>query len=217
MSRRESGYALAALVATVTVMMVLMAAAVPSWKYVVKNDREEELIFRGGQIADAIRRFQAKNGNALPASIDVLVKGKYLRKAYKDPMTKDGKWRLIRQGESIGAPSRPGAPGTPSPGPFASPATSPGGGRIAAGAVTATLGSGAPGTSVGAFVGVATLSTEKGLRLFNNRERYSEWFIVAGQPRVVGNRVVGGPQPAAGPGGRTQPQPRPSGPVQPIR
>jgi len=109
---RQAGYALVALMVTVTVMMVMMAAAVPSWRYLMKNDREEELIFRGGEIADAIGRYQKKNANTLPTSLDVLVKGKFLRKAYKDPMTKDGKWRFLRQGETIAAAaSVPGAPG----------------------------------------------------------------------------------------------------------
>src|SRR5260221_12242209 len=93
-------------------MMVIMTAAVPSWRYLVKDDREEELIFRGGEIADAIGRYQKKNGNALPPSLEVLVKGKFLRKAYKDPMTQDGKWRFLPQGGAIAAAgSVPGAPG----------------------------------------------------------------------------------------------------------
>lgn len=196
MRRAERGYALAALLATVTMMMVAMAAAVPSWKYVVKNDREEELIFRGGQIADAIRRFQAKNGNALPGSLDVLVRGKYLRKAYADPMTKDGKWRLVRQGEGLPA-SGPRPPGSPSPSPSPSASPRPG----------APLGATAPGSSVGAIAGVASFSTEKSLRLFNNRERYSEWFFVAGQPRIVGRTVLAGPQQVPGPRGQPQQQP----------
>jgi hypothetical protein len=53
-----------ALVASVTIMLILMAAATPTWRYIMKNDREEELLFRGGEIADAIQRFQKKNGNA---------------------------------------------------------------------------------------------------------------------------------------------------------
>ena len=109
--RREDGYSLVTLMVVVAVMLVMMTAAVPSWRYIMKNDREEELIFRGGEIADAIARYQRKNGNALPPSLEALVKGKFLRRAYKDPMTKDGKWRFIRPGEAMG-PMAPGAPGT---------------------------------------------------------------------------------------------------------
>ena len=67
----EGGYAMAALVAAVTIMLIVMAAALPSWKYVMKNDREEELLFRGNQIAEAIERYQKKRGNLLPTSIDL--------------------------------------------------------------------------------------------------------------------------------------------------
>ncbi len=203
MRRRRDGYALVALMAAVTMMSVAMAAAVPAWKWVVQNDREEELIFRGAQIAAAIRRFQAKNGNALPASLDVLVKGKYLRKAYKDPMTrgeggKEADFELIRQGQALPGAGGVRPPGTPSPSPSPSPPT-----RIGS----------PPGTSVGAFVGVASKSTGKGYRLVNNRERYNEWWFLAGQPIVVGRRLVSGP-PAQLPGGRGgQPQ-RPGQPGQ---
>ena len=48
--------------AAVTIMLIVLGAAAPTWRYVMKNDREEELIFRGGQIADAIERYQKKNG-----------------------------------------------------------------------------------------------------------------------------------------------------------
>ena len=100
-----------ALMAAVAVMMIMLAAAVPSWRYVTRNDAEEELIFRGGEIADAIARFQRRNANALPPSLEVLVKGKFLRRPYKDPMTKHGRWRFIRPGEVV-VPVAPGIPGT---------------------------------------------------------------------------------------------------------
>jgi len=109
--RAEAGYSMVALMAAVAVMMIMLAAAVPSWRYVMRNDAEEELIFRGGEIADAIARFQRRNGNALPPSLEVLVKGKFLRRPYKDPMTKHGRWRFIRPGEVV-VPGASGIPGT---------------------------------------------------------------------------------------------------------
>ena len=188
-----------ALMAAITILSVAMAVAVPAWKHVVQDDREQELIFRGGQVADAIRRYQTKNGNALPPSLDVLVKGKFLRKAYKDPMTRDGQWRLLRQGETMPGASSTRPPGTPSPSPGAvrppSPSPSPLGLVSRAGAAAASL---------GVIVGVASLSTDKSIRLFNNRDRYNEWWFVAGQPRVVGRQLVSAPAPAQ-PGARGQP------------
>ena len=107
-SRAEKGYALVALLASVATMLILMAAAGPYWKYIMKNDAEEELLFRGGEIADAVSRYQRKNGNALPTSLEVLVKQKFLRKQYGDPMTKDGKWRFLKPGDAL-APCSQGA------------------------------------------------------------------------------------------------------------
>ena len=202
-SVREAGYALVALVASMTVALIAMAVAVPTWRHVVQNEREQELIFRGGQIADAIARYQRKNANTLPASIDQLVKGRYLRKAYKDPMTKEGEWRLVRQGEALlpGVPA-PGARPTASPSPGAPTPRPP-----------SQLGSGGA-LSVGPFLGVASRSTDKGLRLFNGRERYNEWLFVVGQPRVVGRQSVV-PQV---PGTRQQGLPgQPGQPAQPLQ
>lgn len=170
--RGRSGYALVALLATVAIMMVLMAAAVPSWRYLMKNDREEELIFRGGQIADAIARYQKKNGNALPPSLEVLVKGKFLRRAYKDPMTKSGKWRFIRPGQSVGPIRPPGAPG----------------GATTTTTTTRPSAFNRPGMTVGGIQGVASTSKETSLRVFNGRTRYDQWVFLPGQPRVVGRQ-----------------------------
>ena len=176
MSRGERGYSLVALVGSVTIMLILMAAAVPSWKYVMKNDREEELLYRGGEIADAIVRFQKKNANAYPTSLEQLVTGKFLRKLYKEPMSKDGKWRLVHQGQVVAPVTNPGqgptdksAPTTTTP-----PTTRPSGPGVAT------------GTTMGAILGVASTSTEKSLRVFNGRTQYNEWIFAAGQPRVIG-------------------------------
>jgi len=188
--RGEAGYALAALLAGAAVLIIGLAAAAPSWRYVMKNDREEELIFRGGQIADAIQRYQKRNAGAAPASLDVLVKGRFLRKAYKDPVTPKGEWRFIRQGEGIaaGAPRRPGA--TPPP---------------------TTVRPGGPGQTLGGFVGVASVSSDRGLRLFNGKEKYDEWLFVAGQPRVVG-KMARVPGAAGSPSPRLPPVPGLPGP-----
>jgi type II secretory pathway pseudopilin PulG len=170
----EAGFSLVALVATMTIMLILMGAAMPSWKYVVKNEREQELYFRGDQIASAIERYQKKNGGTAPPTLEVLVKGRYLRKAYTDPMTKDGKWKFIRVGEGMllrpgGLARQPGAsPRPPRPGMDSSRSE-----------------------QMGPFVGVASRSTDESLRVMNGRDHYDEWLFVAGRPRILGRS---GPQ-----------------------
>ena len=77
---------MAALLVMLAVMTVLMSVAMPVWRHEAQREKEEELVFRGLQYVRAIRLYQAKNQN-LPASIDALVQGHYLRKKYKDPIT----------------------------------------------------------------------------------------------------------------------------------
>jgi type II secretory pathway pseudopilin PulG len=178
----ERGFSIVVLVASITVMLILMGAAVPTWRYIMKNDREEELFFRGDQIARGVERYQRKNGNALPVSLELLVKGHYLRKLYKDPMSKDGKWRIIHPGEAMipapgGAVPRPGM--TPQPGATPSPG-SPGLGGF--GNVPPGMG----GPVQGAILGVASTNTDKSLKLMNGRSRYDQWLFLAGQPRLLG-------------------------------
>jgi type II secretory pathway pseudopilin PulG len=188
--RSEAGFSLVALFAGITVMMILMAVAMPSWKYVVQNEREMELFFRGDQIASAIERYQKKNANAVPVSLEMLVKGKYLRKEYKDPMTEDGKWRLIRPGEIL-RPPRLSGPGF-------------GGGERGGG----TTGRRGP-TEMGPFIGVASMSEETSLRIMNGAETYDQWMFVAGKPRFLGKPPGPTPPPPMKPGQA----PSPAGPA----
>lgn len=184
----QAGFSLVALVASITIMLILMGMAMPSWKYVMQNEREQELYFRGDQIAAAIERFQKKNGNAVPPSLEILVQGRFLRTAYKDPMTKHGRWKFIRPGEVLLPGGTGNLPGKPSE---VSPSAPPG------------------GQSGGPFIGVASTSTDKSLRMMNGREQYDLWAFVAGQPRVLGRTQVpipGGRLPGSpGPGGSPPP------------
>ena len=188
-ARREEGFSMVALLAMLAIMTLALGLAMPSWRYLVRDDKEQELIFRGRQISNAVARFQRKNGNALPASFDQLVQGKYLRKAYKDPLSADGKWRIMRPGEA--GPPRPsgpfggGGPGRPSPSPTPAP--------------TPVFGGNAGG-SAGPIAGVASLSTETGLRTVNGTQNYNQWVFAPNVPFIIGGRpLVGGP-----PGGPNQ-------------
>ena len=170
---------MAALLAMIAIMMFALMLAMPSWRYLSRDDKEQELIFRGKQISAAIARFQRKNGNALPTSFDQLVQGKYLRKAYKDPMTADGKWRILRPGEG---PGRPGVPGGGPTGPGGRPTPAP----------TPIFGGNSGGDGIGPMAGVASLSKETGLRLVNGNATYSQWVFAPNVPFIVGG-VAGAP------------------------
>jgi len=214
----QAGFSLVFLIGSITVMLIVMGAAVPTWRYIMKNDREEELFFRGDQIARGVERYQKKNGNALPVSLELMVKGHYLRKIYKDPMSKDGKWRIVHPGESVlpggppGASPRPGS----TPQPDATPRTGFTGPQSSFSGSLGTNRAGAGGPVQGAILGVASTSTDKSLKLMNGRSRYDQWLFLAGQPRLLGGdqglRIppggIGGGLPGGG-GLGASPTPRP--------
>src|SRR5262245_22095118 len=102
--RDDSGYAMAALLVTIAIMGVLMTVAMPAWRNQAKREKEAELIFRAGQYVHAIELFKRKNGNAYPPNIDVLIKGRFLRKKFPDPMTKTGEFRLLSPQELNATP-----------------------------------------------------------------------------------------------------------------
>ena len=56
----DAGYNLVMLMVLVTVLNIAVAASLPAWSAVIRRDKEEELIFRGLQYAEAIRVFKQR-------------------------------------------------------------------------------------------------------------------------------------------------------------
>ncbi len=103
---REAGYNLVVLMVAITVLNILIAAALPLWSRIIQHDKEEELIFRGMQYAEAIRVFHNRFQRA-PVRLEELLEAKprCIRQLWKDPMTKDGKWKVLYENVQ-----QPGAP-----------------------------------------------------------------------------------------------------------
>ena len=196
---------MAALLVALSVMAVLLTVAMPVWKTVAQREKEEELVWRGTQYARAVMLFRRKYANASPPSLDVLINERFLRKKYKDPMTKDGEFKLVyatdQQQLAAQAPgAQPGRqPGRPSSVSELDPSS-----RISAGAR-------------GGIVGVVSKSTDRSLRMFNGRTKYSEWVMTpdtvglrapGGPGATPGSNVPGGAAGAIGPGGRPGSVPR---------
>ncbi len=112
-AQRDGGYLLLAIMLMMALMIIAATIAAPRVVQQIKRDREEEMIHRGVQYARAIKRFYKKNGR-YPSTLDDLDKGqiKYLRQRYKDPLTKDGKWKLLNYAD-IATMLNTAAPGTP--------------------------------------------------------------------------------------------------------
>jgi len=98
--KNEEGALLIILMVGVAVAMVAIATAFQSWSIVWRRDSEEELIFRGQQYADAIKAYRKEHGNQCPPNLEELMKPgprqvRYIRKLFKDPVNKGGKWGLL--------------------------------------------------------------------------------------------------------------------------
>ena len=193
--RRESGYAMAALIVGLAVMAVVMTAAMPVWKHLAQREKEEELVFRGEQIAHSIGMFQRRFANAYPASVDVLVQQRFLRKKYKDPITNDD-FVPIPQGQAAAA--QPGqAPGAPAQ-------------QQGRGQQPTAAGPGPINGPTGGIIGVTSKSKEESIRLYKGRSHYNEWaFIYAPPAAAPGAGAPGAAVPGRGqapganlPGGR---------------
>ena len=135
----ERGHLIVGLAILIAVLLIMLTAAAQSWTFLMKRDREAELIFRGEQYAKAIQ-FYRKEMNQFPLKLDQLLdKGPhrhgFIRRLWPDPVAKDGEWGLLylsptgkgflnpyaSQGAQI-----PGAPGANDPfGTALNPATGP--------------------------------------------------------------------------------------------
>jgi type II secretory pathway pseudopilin PulG len=93
----QNGYALLIVMMMATILMVSLTAALPNIYVEGQRERETELIFRGRQYARAIALFH-QQFNRYPSSVKELLHTNdlsFLRRAYRDPVSKSGKWRFI--------------------------------------------------------------------------------------------------------------------------
>jgi type II secretory pathway pseudopilin PulG len=116
--RRGRGFTYLWLLFLVAIGSALLAAAGQRWSQVAAREREHELLFRGGEIAQAIAAYRAVGGGG-PRSLDDLVDDRrapqlrrHLRRAYTDPFTGQADWEpvLADDGSWRGVRSRSMAP-----------------------------------------------------------------------------------------------------------
>ena len=104
----ERGYALVSLLLVMSLLALFALGAAENVRQQGQREREKEAIFRGEQVADAIRSYYRYRGaqgvNSLPNSMDDLLQGiprgtkklQILRsEAAHDPLSKSGEWKLI--------------------------------------------------------------------------------------------------------------------------
>jgi type II secretory pathway pseudopilin PulG len=188
--RAQGGFAMAALLAAMTIMAIFLSMALPAWRTASQREKETELIFRGQQYARAIVLFQRKYANTFPPNVDVLLNEHFLRRKYKDPMTESGEFQVIYANQQGSAqPSAGGTVATRGQ-PQQRPAT--------------TIAGGGTAGPQGGIIGVASKSTDKSIRVFNGRDKYNEWVFVAQQASAGISAPNGSQTPTGGvnvPGG----------------
>jgi type II secretory pathway pseudopilin PulG len=105
----ERGYTIVALLAVVTIILLLISAAAPSIRHQAQRSREEEAIARGEEVAEAIRMYVRKSRGKLPTSMTELLEGapegtkkvQVLRPAAaRDPLSSSGEWKTIKRNDA---------------------------------------------------------------------------------------------------------------------
>lgn len=104
----QRGYALVSLLLVMSLLALFALGAAQNIRQQAQREREKEAIFRGEQVADAIRSYYRYRGaqgvNSLPNSMDDLLQGiprgtkklQILRsEAAHDPLSSSGEWKLV--------------------------------------------------------------------------------------------------------------------------
>ena len=173
----SAGYVLFGVLFGITLLGVGLSAAVTLWSRAVQRENEAELLFRGEAVVRALERFQRDRPGTLPETLDELVEGKYLRRAWLDPMT-GRSFRILRaEAQTAAATSRAGVAGArPRP-------TNPAGGEFEVrDREQARPESGAAGTVggiTGGITGVVSTSDLLSFRTYEGARRYREWRFEA--------------------------------------
>ncbi len=163
----------------VAIMSIMMAVAVQTASFQMQREREAELIFRGEQYVEGIRLYRQKFGR-YPMRLKELWEAnpKVLRRAWTDPITGSDEWGLVflgQEGQVVGGPGGPGGPGQQRP--QATPTRTPSFGN---------RGTGRTNEKVGPIIGVHSLSSDTGIKIYKGRTQYNEWKFVFEETQGAG-------------------------------
>ena len=163
----EGGFVMGALLASIFIMSLLLAMALPVWHHAARRERESELIFRGEQYARAIALWQRQRPGSTPQDIDILIEERFLRKRYRDPMTKDGEFQILLQSDLATISAGQMADSENGSERFSEQTT-----QIPRNAADH------PGGVAGGIVGVVSTSDGVSTASYNGRNRYNEWVFI---------------------------------------
>ncbi len=113
----ERGFTYIALLIFIAILSMGFISTWAVWNTAIKRENEQELLFAGNQIRNAINMYYLHApgaGGRLPMHLEDLLKDprypstkRYLRKIYLDPVTKSSNWELLKgpNGEIFGVHS----------------------------------------------------------------------------------------------------------------
>jgi len=166
LGNEDRGYLVIMLMMAVFVITLGLLVAVPVWQTELQREKEEELIFRGKQYAEAVRIYVLKNPGHYPASLKELLDKKCIRRLYKDPLGPGGQWNVIL---TTGKPSA---------------------GRDGAAEVMIAPERVLPAIKNAQVLGVVSSSTNRSVKIYNDQESHDKWLFFFGQdpkklPKIV--------------------------------
>ena len=94
----QDGFTILGLLVAVAVINIGLGIAATSWVTIDRRADEAELIWRGQQYVRALNCHQQATGG-LPEELSELVESDCIRALYPDPISADGEWRILRQGD----------------------------------------------------------------------------------------------------------------------
>ncbi|MCY1481487.1 hypothetical protein D9M68_150150 [compost metagenome] len=103
--RKQGGFTYLGVLFLVALMGGLLASAGQLWATQALRERERELLWVGGQYAQALRSYYRSSPGVAqyPAALEDLLEDnrfpspqRHLRRLYRDPLTGNGEWGLVR-------------------------------------------------------------------------------------------------------------------------
>lgn len=165
--RTDHGYVLIILMMVVLVLFIGLTVAIPVLQTELQREKEAELIFRGRQYVEAVRLFQMKTPGRFPSSLGELEEKKFIRRLYKDPMTKKGEWNVVLP---LGQPGQAGSDGVQK--------------------VMVAPESALPSIQNPVILGVVSSSTQKSIKLYYDQDSYDKWLFIYGQDPEKSPKIV---------------------------
>lgn len=113
---REHGVIFIWVLVSLFVLAVLLMAAAQPASIIMHREREKELVFRGQEYTEAIRRYMMENHGTFPTHLKDLMKPggpkriRYIRHLYSNPFARDGKWGLLAPGTTLVTIGKDGQP-----------------------------------------------------------------------------------------------------------